>query len=295
MQLAGDRYFVRGDTIKQKIHGITLYGVKGTVQLKAVLTKTAYQITSKTFEQSTGKKPAQTEAGGAERCFRQATAQAAEQIVYKIAYSMASAGSAMGGVTVNIKIANASFMDVESLEEKLREFAGKSGEIFERSYENSLLEVDIVSDKTARKVASFLAENGVTVEALTAQTIKGTIAPKTNNNEQPKPLPVASVIVQFKEVQSFEEERILESALAELAGEDGNVTGEYDGDSKTLKIIISFTQNPKTARELAGFLNRPDVKSLSPEFDELKKENVVELKVTGLTSESVSGVIVHGL
>jgi len=79
--------------------GITLYGVKGTVQLKAVLTKTAYQVTSKTVERATGKKPAQTVEGGAERCFKEATGAAADEIVYKIAYNMASAGSALGGVT----------------------------------------------------------------------------------------------------------------------------------------------------------------------------------------------------
>ena len=278
---------------KQKIQGITLYGVKGTVQLKAVLTKTAYQISSKTIEQSTGKKPAQTEAGGAERCFKQATAQAAEQIVYKIAYSMASAGSAMGGVTVNIKIANASFMDVETIEEHLRDFAGKSGEIFERSYENSLLEVDIVSDKTARKVASFLAEHGVNVEALTAQTINGTIS--RTIGDQPKPLPVSTVIVQLTDVQSFDEERIIENALTQMVGENGRVMGEYDGNAKSLKIMVSFTQNPKTAREIAGFLNRPDVKALESDFAELKKHNVVELKVTGMSSDSVSGTVLHGV
>jgi hypothetical protein len=155
-----------------KVEGITMYGMKGTVQLKAVLTKSAYQISSKTVEQSTGKTPALSMETGANRCFKAAAAIAANEIVHKIAYSLIS-GSAGGipGVTVNIKISDISFKEVEAIEEALRELAGKSGSVYEREYKDGILEVDVVSEKTARDIASFLSERGIEIEGVTAQTI----------------------------------------------------------------------------------------------------------------------------
>jgi hypothetical protein len=159
-----------------KIQGITMYGVRGAVQLKAVLTKTAYQISSKMASAETGKKPALSVEEGAERCFEEAALAASEQIVYKIAYNMASAGSSLGGITVNVTISNISFKQVETLMGALSEMAGRSGSVYERSYENGVLKVDVVSEKTAEEVASFLSGEGIEVEGLTVQTVSGKTA-----------------------------------------------------------------------------------------------------------------------
>ncbi|MBQ7569776.1 MAG: hypothetical protein IJT22_02485 [Synergistaceae bacterium] len=264
---------------KQKIHGITLYGVKGTVQLKAVLTKTAYQISSKTVEKATGKKPAQTVEGGAERCFKEATSAAADQIVYKIAYNMASAGSALGGVTVNIKISNINFSQVEELEEKLSELAGKSGEIFERDYSNNNLELDIVSSKTARNVASFLAENNIKIENVTAQTITGKFV------AEPEKKPEADlneIILNINNIKDFNEQVVIENALNEFTG--GSAAGEYDGEANSLKIII---KSSKTAREIAGFLNVKDVEA-SEAFKELGEYDITAIKITGVSKNLIN-------
>lgn len=231
----------------QKINGIMLYGVKGTVQLKAVLTKTAYQVGSQTVERSTGKIPAQTVEGGAERCFREATAQAAEQIVYKIAYSMASAGSALGGITVNVRLTDVSFQDAERIGELLRELAGKGGEVFERSYEGKRLELDIVSERTARAVASFLSENGVDVEGLTAQTIEGKIAAR-RADAPTQEAPGATVTVRIVGVSSFKDASALEDALIELAGAS-SVSATF-GD-ETFQAGVTGLR----ARDIATFLS----------------------------------------
>lgn len=231
----------------QKINGIMLYGVKGTVQLKAVLTKTAYQVGSQTVERSTGKVPAQTVEGGAERCFKEATAQAAEQIVYKIAYSMASAGSALGGITVNVRLTDVSFQDAERIGELLRELAGKGGEVFERSYEGKRLELDIVSEKTARAVASFLSENGVDVEGLTAQTIEGKIVAR-RADAPTQEAPGATVTVRIVGVSSFKDASALEDALIELAGAS-SVSATF-GD-ETFQAGVTGLR----ARDIATFLS----------------------------------------
>lgn len=155
-----------------KIEGITMYGVKGTVQLKAVLTKSAYQVTSKTVESSTGKKPALSVEDGAVRCFEEAASIASKEIVHNIAYSLASGSSGgVPGITVNIKVVNISFKESEAFVEALREFVGKNASVYERSYSDSLLEMDVVSEKTSRNLASFLTNKGFDIDVMTTQTI----------------------------------------------------------------------------------------------------------------------------
>jgi hypothetical protein len=159
-----------------KINGIMMYRMKSSVQLKAVFTRTAYQVGSKTVDRNTGKEPALSKEAGADRTFKEAASIASKEIVHKIAYALVS-GSPGGipGITVNIKISGISFKDVEAIEEGLRELAGKSGSVYEREYKDNILEIDVVSEKTARSIASFLSDNGVEIEGVTAQTVNGSM------------------------------------------------------------------------------------------------------------------------
>lgn len=174
--------------------GIKMFGVKGTVQLKAVLTKSAYQISSKTVEQSTGKVPALSVEDGAMRCFKQAASVASSEIIHKIAYSLAS-GSSSGvpGITVNIKIADVTFKQVESITESLREFVGKNSSVYEREYKDGHLEIDVVSEKTARNIASLLSESGFEIDGVTTQTIVAktikTVEPEVVQKSEDVPAP----------------------------------------------------------------------------------------------------------
>ena len=279
---------VAGSFAKQKIHGITLYGVSATVQLKAVLTQTAYQISSKAISQSTGKKPVQTIGAGAERCFKQASAQAAEEIVYNIAYHMASAGSGIKGITVNIKIANATFEKVESIENSLREFAGKTGELFERSFNNNILEIDLVSDKSARTTASFLSEHGIEIMTFSNQNINGIIRDIVPNSSVKPSAVIAGLNIQFSDVQFFDVAEDIEDVLRDFIGDLGKVTADYaGGEVKTLNIKIDFLKEPKTTRELASFLGK-----IAP--DNFKKSKTNNRKVLGIDIDGVSSDTVRG-
>lgn len=174
-----------------KVEGITMYGVKGTVQLKAVHTRSAYQISSKTVEQSTGKKPALSPDDGASRCFKEAGRMAASDIVHKIAYSLVS-GTAGGvpGITVNVKISNITFKQAKSVEERLGELAGKNGAVYAREYKDGMIEFDVVSEKNAQSVASFLADIDLDVEGVTAQTVSASAAGSSSgasSNGEKKP------------------------------------------------------------------------------------------------------------
>jgi hypothetical protein len=169
---------------ERRVEGIRMFGVKGTVQLKAVLTKSAYQISSKTVERETGKKPALSIEEGAARCLGEAGSIASKEIVHKIAYALVSGSSGgVPGITVNIRIAGISFKQVESIEEALADLAGKSGGVYERSFGEGVLEVDVVSEKTANIIASFLSEHGVEIESRTPQTVSGSMSVSKEDNQ----------------------------------------------------------------------------------------------------------------
>ena len=143
-----------GASAHAKLYGINMYKSSGTVQIKAVLTQTAYQISTTTYSGGSGKNwGGSVNVGG---IFRRGAEQLASELIYKIAYSMASANTSLGGITVNMKIAGAKFDDVERIEGRLREIAGSQGNVFERSYSDGVLEVDVVSGKTARDIASLI-------------------------------------------------------------------------------------------------------------------------------------------
>jgi hypothetical protein len=158
--------------------GIPRFSVETTVQLKAVLTKTAYQITSQTVEAKTKNEAtmARSIGEGAAKFFAQASNAASNQIVHKIAYALVSGQE--GGVTgavVNIKISNISFQQAQAIQEALNELAGKSGSVFERGYKDKVLEIDVNSEKTAKDIASFLAGQGVEIDGYDSQTVDGSM------------------------------------------------------------------------------------------------------------------------
>ncbi|MDR1965384.1 MAG: hypothetical protein LBQ36_01625 [Synergistaceae bacterium] len=153
---------------KQKISGITMYGVKGTVQLKAVLTETATLVSSITLEQATGKKPAPTVEEGAVRCFKEAASIASKQLVNKIAYALATER-----VTTNIKISDLSFKEVTAIMKSLNELAGRSGTVTQRGFKDGVLVADMISRRTAMGVAEYLEECGIEVVSFGAHTVGG--------------------------------------------------------------------------------------------------------------------------
>lgn len=271
-----------GAFAKQKLYGVTLYGVSGTVQLKAILTQTAYQITSKTFSSATGRKPVGSVGAGADRCFRSATAQAASQILYKIAYSMASAGSALNGITVNIKIADASFTDVENVEKHLRDLIGKSGEIFERSYKDNILEIDVVSGKTARDVASFLSGHSVNVKALTAQTIDAVV--QHAGRQQELVSSGSALNISIADVSSFKRAGEIEDMITQfIKSSNGKVVAQYN--DKKLELVINLadsTDNTKIARNIASFLEENGIEIASVSSSLVSGKAVTEEKRRGL-------------
>ena len=227
--------------------GIHMYKPSASVQLKAVLSKTAYQISSTTVSRGTKNWQGSASAAG---MIRSGLKQAADEIIYKIAYRMASAGSALGGVTVNIQLANASFKDIEKFTAYLKE----TGQVFERSYSKELAEIDLVSPKNARNVASLISDYSlpggvVEVEGLTAQTVSAKVkaikAEKPVEVEQ-KPAIVINIFVD--NITSESTARDLEKEIMAVVGSTGRVASSYT--SPALNITITYDNNPEDSRGL---------------------------------------------
>lgn len=154
----------------QVISGVRIFGVASTVQLRAVLANSAYQLGSDMIEE---KGKGMSAEDGATKSFKIAATKAGTSIVHKVAYAMIS-GSAGGipGRTIKIKVADISFKDVRTLKEGLEGIEGITG-VYQRLYRNKNLEMDIVSDKTAEELATILLDHGVDVEDITGATVEG--------------------------------------------------------------------------------------------------------------------------
>ena len=225
--------------------GIHMYKPSASVQVKAVLSKTAYQISSTRISRGTKDWQGSSSAAG---MIRSGIRQAAEEIIYKIAYRMASAGSALGGVTVNIQLANASFKDIEKFTAYLKE----TGQVFERSYSKELAELDLVSPKNARNVASLISDydlpgGKIEVDGLTAQTVTARVKPHkidgpvVIDDDGKKPAVVVNIFVDNVTKESRAKE--LEKEIKVIIGNTGKVESTYA--SPSLKIVVTYDSNPE--------------------------------------------------
>ena len=227
--------------------GINMYKPSASVKVKAVLTQTAYQISSTTISKGTKNWQGSSSAAG---MIRSGIRQAAEEIIYKIAYRMASAGSALGGVTVNIKLADASFKDIENFTKYLKE----TGQVFERSYSKELAEIDLVSPKNARSVASLISDyelpgGKIEVDGLTAQTVSAKVRPVGPVKVEETPKTQAVVInVYVDNIKSEKEAENVRNELQKLAGTLGTLNLSYNAPALT--ITITYNGNPSDTQDV---------------------------------------------
>ena len=155
---------------QQRVSGVMIHGVRSTVQLKAVLANSAYQLSSETVEEKT--KGTSTE-DGAIKGFQVGADKAASGMINKIAYAMIS-GSAGGipGRTVKIRLSNVTFGDAKAVKEALQGTKDVSG-VYQRLFRNKNLELDVVSEKTAEDLASILSDLGYEIGDVTSATVEG--------------------------------------------------------------------------------------------------------------------------
>ena len=154
----------------QKISGVRIYGVRSTVQLKAVLSASAYQLGSDTYEE---KQKGTSLEDGAVKGLKPGASRAGKSLVNKIAYALIS-GSAGGipGRTVKIKLTGVAFKEAKALKEELSGIEGVTG-VYQRQFRKGELELDVVSDKTAEDLASILSDRGCEIDGVSGAMVEG--------------------------------------------------------------------------------------------------------------------------
>ena len=244
--------------------GIKMYKPSASVQVKAVLTKTASQISSSTISRGTSNWQGSASAAG---MIRSGLRQAADEIIYKIAYKMASGGS-LGGITVNIQLANASFKDKQRLTEFLRE----EGQVFERGYSRQLTELDIVSPKNAESVAALISDYSlpdgvIEIEGQTAQTVAARVIPKAPvQREDPKPTQYIVINI-YLEKLTRDEANDLRDELQNFIGSAGEIQGNFNSSPLNIEVkIAEGSEGTKNVMTIASFLKN-DIKATKLTID----------------------------
>jgi hypothetical protein len=157
--------------LRSKSDGVSIFLVKARAHLKAILVETGHQISSKAAEFSLeSTRPLDA---GAAKGLTNAASIASKELIHKIAYALAFGTTGSPGLAVNIKIKDVSFKEAEAITKGLQRIVGQSGGVYERSYKNNLLELDVVSENSAKSIASFLSKNEVEIESFTSHTVSG--------------------------------------------------------------------------------------------------------------------------
>lgn len=154
---------------KQRVEGISIAGVRTQVQLKAIITQTAYVLGTQNFEH---KDKGTSVQDAAVKGFTASSHEAALALVHKVAYAMVS-GSAGGipGRTVKILAEGLSFGDARKLKTSLEESRGTTA-VYQRAFRSGKLELDVNTEGTAEDVAVRLEELGLEVRSVTASTVE---------------------------------------------------------------------------------------------------------------------------
>lgn len=159
---------------KQKIEGITLFGVRSQLQLKAIIAQNAFIIGTELAEKKTkGTSPGD----GAVKGFTDLAPKMAGELVNKVAYALVSGSSGgIPGRTYRVSVSGVAFAEARTLRDALGQAGGISG-VYQRSFADRTLEMDVVTEKTAEDVAVLLESLGVEVTGLTAGTVEGRKGP----------------------------------------------------------------------------------------------------------------------
>jgi len=155
---------------QQKIEGVTLYGVRSQVQLKAVIAQTGYVLGTERIEKKDKGTSAQD---GAVKAFQAATGPAAKGLVNKVAYALVSgqAGGAAGR-TIKVVIDGVDFSALREIKKGLESTDGVVS-VYQRSFANRRAELDVVCEKSAEDLAVDLESLTVEITSLSANTVEG--------------------------------------------------------------------------------------------------------------------------
>ena len=126
--------------------------------------------------------------------------------------------------------------------------------MFERSYSKELAEIDLVSPKNARSVASLISDyelpgGKVEVDGLTAQTVTAKVRASGPQPIAEAPKAQAVVInVYVDNIKSEKEAENVRNELQKLAGTLGTLNLSYNAPALT--ITITYNGNPNDTQDV---------------------------------------------
>ena len=155
---------------QQKIEGVTLYGVRSQVQLKAVIAQTGYVLGTEMIEK---KDKGTSPQDGAVKAFQAASGPVASTIVHKVAYALVS-GQAGGvtGRTIKVVIEGVNFARLRGIKQEIESLDGVTS-VYQRSFAGQRAELDVVAEKTSEDLAVDLERLGIEISSLSANTVEG--------------------------------------------------------------------------------------------------------------------------
>jgi hypothetical protein len=158
-----------GSFVSVKVAGHPVYSGRATIQLEAVLTNTAQQIGFDMVDADQKVTRGTTAEDAAIIGFKKCAPQAAKKMVNAIAYMLFGS---LGAPTYSVKITGMPFDELFALQDSI-EALDEIKSVYQRSFDNEMLELDIISEWDANTLARWLSKNGVKVSRVTTQTIEG--------------------------------------------------------------------------------------------------------------------------
>ncbi|MDO9508451.1 MAG: hypothetical protein Q7I97_03770 [Thermovirgaceae bacterium] len=155
---------------QQKIEGVTLFGVRSQVQLKAIISQTGYVLGTELIEKKAKGTSAQD---GAVKAFQAASKPVAQGLVNKVAYVLVSGQTgSVSGRTIKVVIEGVNFSQLRKIKQELESMDGVTA-VYQRAFEGGRVDLDVVAEKMAEDLAVDLEGLGVEITSLTANSVEG--------------------------------------------------------------------------------------------------------------------------
>ena len=150
---------------KQKLYGQVIYGVKGELQVRAVVSQTAQIVDSLSIS---ARQKGMSLEDGAVKVFKQLGYKAGKSVMYKVAYALAGGGpSAIPGRTIRVRVEGITFSEALSFKDAVSHVENVVA-VYQRSFVGGNAEFDVNIKGSAESLAVRLEKLGYEVTGFSA-------------------------------------------------------------------------------------------------------------------------------
>ena len=150
---------------KQKLYGQVIYGVKGELQVRAVVSQTAQIVDSLSIS---ARQKGMSLEDGAVKVFKQLGYKAGKSMMYKVAYALAGGGpSAIPGRTIRVRVEGITFSEALSFKDAVSHIENVVA-VYQRSFVGGNVEFDVNIKGSAASLAVRIEKLGYEVTGFSA-------------------------------------------------------------------------------------------------------------------------------